>query len=112
MPTPIEFEMSNTQTQTMMRLEQSGPTSLSCLVNGKSYTLFNCSASKDGSAWKAEVGFLWMTHDVLGTVDKAANTGTIVISGFETLSGTFDNPTEGATVDAFIAACGFPSLSE
>jgi hypothetical protein len=112
MPAPIEFEMSNTQSQTTMRLEQSGPTSLSCLVNGSAYTLFNCSASKDGSAWKAKVGFLWMTHDVLGAVDKVANTGTIVISNFETLSGTFDNPTEGATVDAFIAACGFPPLAE
>lgn len=116
MPTPIEFSMSNTQAQTMMRLEQASATSLSALVtiNGKTnpYTLYNCSANKDGSVWKASVGFMIWTHTVLGTVDKVANTSTIVISGFETLSGTFDQPSEGATVDAFIAACGFPPLAE
>lgn len=110
----IEFQMSNTQMATTIRLEKSGPTTLKCLVNGKSYELDNCSATSDGGSLKATVTYFWINHDVLMTVDKNADSGILVISGFggETLSGTFDNHGEGAAVDAFIAGCGFPPLSE
>ena len=109
-PAPIEFNMANTQASYQIRLEQTSATELNCLVNGKPYTLYDCSASKDGSAMKAKVGFIIWTHDVLMTITPSV--GTMVISGFETLSGSFANPTEGMSVDAFVAGCGFPPLAE
>ena len=112
MSNSIEFQMSDAQQATLIRLEKSSATVLKCLVNGQSYELDNCSASADGSSMKATVSYFWQNHDVLLTINKADNTGIMVINGFagRTLSGTFDNQGEGAAVDAFIAACEFPPI--
>lgn len=111
-PAPIQFTISNMQGANQIRLEQSSATTMNALIKGWNEKLYNCSASKDGSSFKAKVDFFWMEHDVAMMIDKDANTGTLIITGFNTFSGTFDAAGEGGAVDAFIVGCGFPMLSE